>query len=54
MKKHLLLILLGALALVATGQAKIVTKAVGYEQAGVKLEGWLAYDDSTTAKRGGA
>jgi dienelactone hydrolase len=30
-----------------------VTKAVGYEQAGVKLEGWLAYDDSTTGKRPG-
>ena len=30
--------------------AKIVTKAVAYEQAGVKLEGWLAYDDAVTAK----
>jgi dienelactone hydrolase len=30
-------------------QAKIVTKPLAYEQAGVKLEGWLAYDDARTA-----
>jgi dienelactone hydrolase len=29
--------------------AKIVTKPVAYEQAGEKLEGWLAYDDARTA-----
>lgn len=27
-------------------QAKIVTKPVAYEHAGVKLEGWLAFDDA--------
>src|SRR3954462_3485116 len=40
-------LLLAGLALCATGilNAKIVTKPVAYEHAGVKLEGWLAYDD---------
>ncbi len=33
--------------------AKVITKTVDYEQGGVKLKGWLAYDDSTTAKRPG-
>ncbi len=44
---------LAGLALCAAGvlSAKIVTKPVAYEHAGVKLEGWLAYDDekATTA-----
>jgi dienelactone hydrolase len=30
----------------ATASAKIVTQAVAYEHAGVKLEGYLAYDDA--------
>jgi dienelactone hydrolase len=30
--------------------AKIVTRAIPYEQGGVKLEGYLAYDDEVTAK----
>ncbi len=34
--------------------AKLVTKAVPYEHAGVKLEGYLAYDDSITAAHPGA
>jgi dienelactone hydrolase len=33
-----------------TLQAKLVTKTVSYEQNGTKLEGYLAYDDSITAK----
>jgi dienelactone hydrolase len=39
--------LLAGLALCAAGSlsAKIITKPVAYEQAGVKLEGYLAYDD---------
>lgn len=53
MKTRIISLLFGALVLAAVGHAKIVTKAVGYEHAGVKLEGWLAYDDSTTAKRPG-
>lgn len=32
-----------------TANAKIVTRTVPYEQAGVKLEGYLAYDDAKTA-----
>jgi dienelactone hydrolase len=37
-----------ALALISalSAQAKIVSKAVAYEQGGVKLEGFLAYDDT--------
>ena len=30
--------------------AKLVTRTVSYEQDGTKLEGYLAYDDSATAK----
>jgi dienelactone hydrolase len=33
-----------------SAQAKLVTKAVSYEQDGAKLEGFLAYDDSITEK----
>ncbi|MCX6955271.1 MAG: dienelactone hydrolase family protein, partial [Verrucomicrobia bacterium] len=43
--KNLLLLL--AFAAAASGAAaKIVTKPVAYEHAGVKLEGYLAYDDT--------
>lgn len=31
--------------------AKLVTKPVAYEHAGVKLEGWLAYDDAKVTAR---
>lgn len=42
---------LSALLLLAgTASAKVVTKPVAYEHAGVKLEGFLAYDDAKTAK----
>ena len=40
------------LTLIATmlsAYARIITKPVAYEHAGVKLEGWLAYDDARTA-----
>ena len=33
--------------------AELVTKPVTYEQGGVKLEGYLAYNDGTTALRPG-
>lgn len=36
-----------------TARAALVTKPVAYEQGGVKLEGYLAYDDQTTALRPG-
>ena len=35
-----------AFIVAATASAKIVTQPVAYEQAGVKLEGYLAYDDA--------
>jgi dienelactone hydrolase len=41
------------LALAVSVQAKLVTKAVPYEQGGVKLEGFLAYDDSFKGQRPG-
>ncbi len=42
-------LLLLALALAWPLSAKITTRAVAYEHDGVKLEGWLAYDDAATA-----
>jgi dienelactone hydrolase len=48
MKKLFVVLSVFAAALVA--QARIVTKLVPYEQAGVKLEGFLAYDDEKTAQ----
>ncbi len=53
MNKFIGSILLSLVVFAVGGQAKIVTKAVGYEHAGVKLEGWLAYDDSTTGQHPG-
>ena len=41
------------LLLVTAAQAKLVTQAISYEQGGVKLEGYLAYDDSTKGQRPG-
>lgn len=43
--------LVAGLALCAAGMlsAKIVTKPVAYEHGGVKLEGWLAFDDEKVA-----
>jgi len=38
-------LLLSALACAMNASAKIVTRAVPYEHGGVKLEGYLAYDD---------
>jgi dienelactone hydrolase len=40
-------------ALVAGAQAKLVTTPVNYEQGGVKLVGFLAYDDSIKGQRPG-
>lgn len=51
MKPVLALLLAGALA--ASASAKIVTRAVAYTHAGVKLEGYLAYDDRGAAQRPG-
>lgn len=45
MNLNRLLPLLLALGAAVSLSAKLVTKPVAYEHAGVKLEGWLAYDD---------
>jgi dienelactone hydrolase len=45
MNPHRLLTLVLVLGAVVSLGAKIVTKPVAYEHAGVKLEGFLAYDD---------
>lgn len=49
-----LVCLLGVLCIGSTMNAKIVTRAVPYEHGGVKLEGYLAYDDSRTSAGGAA
>jgi dienelactone hydrolase len=41
--------LLALLATMLSAHAKIIARPVAYEHAGVKLEGWLAYDDTKTA-----
>jgi dienelactone hydrolase len=51
MKTQVLLFTFFTIVLSAHGG--IVTKTVAYEQGGVKLEGFLAYDDQTTALRPG-
>lgn len=44
---------LGILVAALSAQAKIVTKAVPYEHEGVKLQGYLAYDDEVKSPRPG-
>jgi len=44
---------LGFLATALCAHAKLVTKPVAYEQGGVKLEGYLAYDDAVKTPRPG-
>ncbi len=44
------LVLAAVLLAASPAFAKVVTKPVAYEHAGVKLEGFLAYDDAKTAK----
>ena len=41
----IIILLCAVAASVAAVSAKVVTKPVAYEHAGVKLEGYLAYDD---------
>ena len=56
MNPRLLSVLGAALVAAAAVSAKVITKPVAYEHAGVKLEGFLAYDDekvSATAKAPG-
>jgi dienelactone hydrolase len=55
MRKFIILSILVSTMLVfaATAQAKVVTSAVPYEHNGVKLQGYMAYDDSVQGKRPG-
>lgn len=48
MKKPALLLI--ACAMTLSAHAKLVTTPVAYEHAGVKLQGYLAYDDEKTGK----
>jgi len=48
-----LAVLIACTAVALTAQAKVVTKPVSYEQAGVKLEGFISYDDMFKGKRPG-
>jgi dienelactone hydrolase len=51
MKIRLMFIVLMVLMLGTTVQAKVLTKTVSYEHDGVKLQGYLAYEDSIQGKR---
>src|SRR5579883_2449605 len=46
-------ILIAIMATALTAQAKLVTKTVPYEHEGVKLEGYLTYDDSRSGPQPG-
>ena len=48
--RNRLLAVAATLLIAASAEAKVVTKTVAYEHAGVKLEGVLAYDDAKIAK----
>jgi dienelactone hydrolase len=45
-----LVLVCASLAFVMSASAKIVTRSVPYEQGGVKLEGYLAYDDAKVSR----
>ena len=49
-----ILLSLGLLAAASGAAAKIITRPVAYEHAGVKLEGYLAYDDTKASATGKA
>jgi dienelactone hydrolase len=51
--KNLLAISALTTACAVSAGAKIVTKTIAYEQGGVPLEGFVAYDDAITGKRPG-
>jgi dienelactone hydrolase len=54
MNLRILFSILSALGVAITVQAKVISKAVPYEHAGVKLEGYLAYDDTKMPAGSGA
>src|ERR1035437_9907176 len=47
------LVVVGVLALCVTAQAAVKTETVRYQAGETALQGYLAYDDATTAKRPG-
>lgn len=49
--KTLLLLLITGVMLMNNTEAKIITRPVDYESDGVKLQGYLAYDDAQKGKR---
>jgi len=51
MKIRLVLMVLMAIVVGTTTQAEVLKKAVSYQHEDVKLEGYLAYDDSIEGKR---
>jgi dienelactone hydrolase len=53
MTLRLSLLVLSIMVLTATDQAKVVSKPVPYQSEGLKLEGYLAYDDAIKGKRPG-
>jgi dienelactone hydrolase len=53
MRIQALLLFLVVALLGTPAQAKVVGKKVAYEDAGVQLEGYLAYDDAVSGKRPG-
>lgn len=53
MKRQFLAVVVTAIFLGTTAEAKVVGRAVTYEQGGVQLEGYLAYDDAVTGRRPG-
>jgi len=53
MKRQCVAVLVIAIFLGTTAEAKVVGRSVTYEQGGVQLEGYLAYDDTVSGRRPG-
>jgi len=53
MKRQFVAASLMVIFLGTTAEAKVVGRAVAYEQGGVQLEGYLAYDEAVTGRRPG-
>jgi dienelactone hydrolase len=53
MKTQFLAMFLMVMFLGTSAEAKVVGKSVAYEQGGIQLEGYLAYDDAVSGRRPG-
>lgn len=51
--RTIIYVFIALIMLPAAVSGKVVTETVSYEQGGVTLEGYLAYDDAITGKRPG-